>query len=458
VSPTAAIALSFSLELEPATVGAASILVVEGAADGALVRDLDAGAPEAAKRARLVPGGVAPDGEKGARFTPDRPLAPSALHTLVVTSAVRAGGIRMARPATRAFTTGPASSGAPVWRLVDPPAGASGVVRNLRAVEVAFSRPVDGVDAGALALFAEGEPAAASVEPCDENRLCFRILPDVPLAPERTYRVVAAPPIADDAGEPPFPIKAPPSFVTGPALRAAPPAIDGVVAIASSGCLVARFVTDAAAVGRACIDGDCAAEAARRTVHEIALPLAAGGSAAFTVSARDESTAPAAQAGPFDAPASSPRPLSVTEVLARPRGPWPAQQFVEILNRGAEPLALGGLVLRDEAGGDVLPAAALDPGRYALIVPADFAEDDLLDVAPAAGTLIVRIADGRLGGNGVREGGESVGLFEGDGRPISLFTTYGVTVAAGQSVRRAGACDVAGAFEATPGSATPGGP
>lgn len=460
ISPTEAITLAFSTALDAATVNATTILVVEGAADGALLRQLDGGTIGDAARARLAPGGVALDGPTSARFEPERPLAPSMLHTLVVTTAVSAGGARMARAATRPFTTGPVGSGAPTWQLDDPPAGAAGVVRNLRAVDVAFSRPVNGVGATSLTLASDGDPPiAAAVRPLADDRMRFRLTLAALLDAGRDYRVLASPAVTDDDGEPPFPSRAPPAFATGSTVRDAPPAIAGAATIASSGCLVARFTTDVAATGMLCVGGDCVEEVDRRTQHELSRPLAPGGAASFTLAARDESTAPAASQGPLPAPASSPRPIAVTEVLAHPRGAWPTQQFIEIENRGAAPVAVGGLVLRGENGADDLPDASLEPAHYAVIVPSDFLVDDGLDPPVARGAIVLRIDRKRFFGHGIRESGEAVGLYESDGRPVSLFATGGQKTTAGQSVRRVGSCDVAGAYEPTPGGgSTPGGP
>ena len=143
---------------------------------------------------------------------------------------------------------------------------------------------------------------------------------------------------------------------------------------------------------------------------------------------------------------------------SRPKGARLSQQFVEVENRGVEPVALGGLLIEDDAGADELPEATLMPGAFALIVPADFESDDGLDIPPVPGTLLVHIGDGTIGKNGIRETGEALALTEADGRPVSKFSTVGLKLAAGQSARRALFCDVTSAYEATPsGGATPGG-
>ena len=48
----------------------------------------------------------------------------------------------LGRPLVQAFTTGDLAEAAPVLSLVDPPDGAAGVIRNLRALTVAWSKPM----------------------------------------------------------------------------------------------------------------------------------------------------------------------------------------------------------------------------------------------------------------------------------------------------------------------------
>jgi hypothetical protein len=220
---------------------------------------------------------------------------------------------------------------------------------------------------------------------------------------------------------------------------------------------VARWTTDRPASGRLCA-GPCVETDDLTAPHELAVVTGGDAPAWFTVASRDDSTAPEAAAGPAEAPAQSARELSISEVLARPLGAWPAQQFVELHNRGASPVDLGGLELHDEQAFDLLPPATLAPGGYALVVPSGWTADDGLDPVPPDGTLIVRLGDGWIGGNGVRETGESLALTEPDGRVVSRFSTYGAAQARGQSVVRTGQCDVAGAFQPSAGGATPGGP
>lgn len=457
VSPSAPILLRFSSPPDPATVDQSAVCVVRGAADDALTADLANPPLDPAHQAQIAAGELTVDGAE-VWWRPLAPLAPDALHTLVVTPRLRARGAPLPSAATRAFLSGPASSGAPTWSIAEPVDGQLGVVRNLRQVELAFSRPVAGVDASDLLLIDQaGIAAPAAVAPggCPS---CFTLAIGAVLDAGVRYTVVARAPIADGDGEPPFSLLDPPGFTAGDAIASDPPAIEGLTSDAADGCLVARWTTDRAASGRLCAGAACVEAAALTAPHELALPLAGDPPAWFTVASRDDSTAPAAAAGPLESPAQSDRAVSITEVLARPLGSWPAHQFVELYNRGDAPVDLGGLELHDEQGFDVLPPATLAPGAYALVVPSEWTDDDGLDAAPPEGTLIVRLADDWIGGNGVRETGEALALVEPDGRLASRFSTYGASPLRGQSVVRALPCDVEGAFQESAGGATPGGP
>jgi hypothetical protein len=280
-----------------------------------------------------------------------------------------------------------------------------------------------------------------------------------PLAPATRYRLLALPPIRDEAGRAPFLPDDPPAFSTGTQLRDAPVAILDAQLDASSGCLVARFATSIPAATTLCIDDSCTTDERRRAGHELALPLRTVGPA--TIVARDESTAPDGRWGPADVPATSPRPIVITEVLAHPASGGLAQQWVEVHNTGAAPVALGGLELHDERGRNVLPDVTLAPDAWALLVPRGYVAPGPSgpDVAPVPGALIVVLDETHLGGNGVRQTGEALFLAEHDGRVASRASTEGLVLAPGQSASRVTACDVAGAFAPTGhGGATPGGP
>jgi len=271
----------------------------------------------------------------------------------------------------------------------------------------------------------------------------------------RRYVIRAAPGVVADDGSAPF--GDPPSFSTGPA-RATPLVIEGLDLSATDGCVVARFATAVAARAHLCVGADCVVGAVQRA-HELALPLSAVPGPMVQVSLRawDETTRPGADLH-LDLDAPSPLPLRISEVLSRPLAANLVRQFVEVVNLGAEPIELGGLLLSDERGALSLPAATLGAGQVAVLAPRGFSLAGGLDPAPAPSALVVEVAVGHLGANGLKVGGETVSLGEPGGRSISRFSRWPVTVA-GQSVARLlpAACDVSTNVLQTPGAtSTPG--
>ena len=170
-----------------------------------------------------------------------------------------------------------------------------------------------------------------------------------------------------------------------------------------------------------------------------------------------------AEGGPaeFRVPPPPAMPLVITEVLPNPAGSESTQEYVEILNRGAAAVALGGLFLEDDAGRDPLPAAELPPGARALLVPAGFDPAGGLDVAPRPDAVLLRLP-GRLGRDGLRQAGEVVRLVTAEGNLVSSYggwidSTRGAWQ--GKSVQRVpdeGACDHPRSWSMAPLAPTPG--
>lgn len=113
-------------------------------------------------------------------------------------------------------------------------------------------------------------------------------------------------------------------------------------------------------------------------------------------------------------------PLLITEVLANPAGSEYTQEFVELLNVGAEPLPLDGLAIEDAAGSDALPAVVLPAGARALLVAEAFDVAGATDPAPAPDVLLVRLS-GRIGRDGLANGGEAVTLRGPTGQVVSHY-------------------------------------
>lgn len=116
--------------------------------------------------------------------------------------------------------------------------------------------------------------------------------------------------------------------------------------------------------------------------------------------------------------AAGPR-LGIVEVCANPRGPEPAQEYVELLNASPFAISTGGLWLSDAAehSGDPLPHATIAPGARALVVPAAFDARDPF-VALSAGVPLLRV-DASLGRGGLSNSGEPLYLRDEAGNVLS---------------------------------------
>ena len=152
--------------------------------------------------------------------------------------------------------------------------------------------------------------------------------------------------------------------------------------------------------------------------------------------------------------------LVITEVLGNPAGSEYTQEFAELKNLEAEPVSLAGLSIADKTGSDVLPDVAVPAGGFALVVAANFVEDDGKDPVPRDGTALVRVS-GRIGADGLSNAGEPVRLVSGEGVVVSQYGGW-VDVSAtawnGMSVHRISvdACDQPSAWTNSPEMPTPG--
>jgi len=152
------------------------------------------------------------------------------------------------------------------------------------------------------------------------------------------------------------------------------------------------------------------------------IPLASLGAAlpaTVTVTARD-AAGNQGQGTPVAIVTPNRPPLVISEVLANPAGSEYTQEFVELVNVGAEPLSLAGLFIEDSSGSDPLGAAMLTPGQRALIVAAGYLPDEGSDPAPSPSALLVRV-EGRIGRDGLTNTGETVTLKTADGRIVDRF-------------------------------------
>jgi hypothetical protein len=372
------------------------------------------------------------------------------------------------------------AGGSAAGALVDPPAGAVGLPRNLAALTVRLPvaiqidtavfrlRPAERDAGAAVAL---GSPGAVTCAPGVTAAAdhCYRVPIAAVLEPARGYlfELVSATVPPDGIAAAVGVIGA---FDSGDASDAAPPRVIDFAVTLAGPCATVRFSTDE----------PVAAEVIVRAGTAEAVTPAGLGLAAFDLAAAFRGLEPEtpaeielhlvdragneaeSSAGTVEVPPATP-PLAITEVLANPAGTEPGQEFVELRNLGDADLSLAGLRLEDAKGADVLPESTLAPGGYALLVPSSFDPQSTRDVAPRPGTLMVPL-DARLGSDGLSNAGEVVRLRLPGTALEPIVSSYGGWVdvsaasAAGKSVHRLvdGACDHPTAWTRPPRAATPG--
>jgi hypothetical protein len=347
--------------------------------------------------------------------------------------------------------------------LVDPVAGASQVPVNLTGVTVRFSAAVT-LPAQALQVCGAAATGVSTPAACDDG-VCYTAALGAALPANTSCRVQLGPGALDGAGQP-LTTGLIGAFDTSAVPDTTPPVISGVTIATEGPCLAVTFATDEAATGTvilAAADVQSPSPAGTgQTSFDVAVPVAAlpPATAATVVVRAVDRAGNTAESAPlaWQTPAALPS-LAITEVLANPAGPEPQQEFVELRNLGAAPVPLDGLSLADSHGADLLPAAMLAPGEYALVVTSTYDPADGPDVPPRAGTQLLRV-DTRLGADGLSNSGEVTRLLHDD----AVISSYGgwvdVSAAAwsGRSVHRLveSACDRAAAWNHTPLPATPG--
>lgn len=134
------------------------------------------------------------------------------------------------------------------------------------------------------------------------------------------------------------------------------------------------------------------------------------------------SAAPPNQAQSPCSSSEAPARVWIYEVLYDPpqSGNDARHEWVELYNAGTAPIALSGWRLRDNHGEDVLPEIVLGPGQV-LVVVAD--QEAFLSDFPEVQAMTWPVADGTIG-NGLSNSGDSVALFDAEGRCVDAVS-YG---------------------------------
>jgi hypothetical protein len=127
--------------------------------------------------------------------------------------------------------------------------------------------------------------------------------------------------------------------------------------------------------------------------------------------------------------------LVLNEVLANPNGPDRSSEWIELVNDGTTMVDTSGFSLEDANGGSALPRGKISPGAYALVVPDGYDAASSADVAPVAGTLILRVHE--LGGGGLSNQGEVLRLRDATGAVVSRFPALAASKPGVSMARRA---------------------
>jgi hypothetical protein len=115
----------------------------------------------------------------------------------------------------------------------------------------------------------------------------------------------------------------------------------------------------------------------------------------------------------------------INEVLSNPAGAEPAQEWVELYNDGQMAVELAGATIEDAGGVTALGPHVLEAGAFVLVVGQDYDPASDLDVAPAPGTPLLRVA--RVGQNGLSNSGERLVLRDAASTELSRFPALATT-------------------------------
>jgi len=317
--------------------------------------------------------------------------------------------------------------------LVVPGAGARDVPTNLERVVMAAAEDpgpvvVRGGDGRVVASHVMDAPLSCEAPHCSGVAL------DAPLAPTSIYWV--------EAGGLRF------SFMTAAGADTSAPVVATPTLDYDGRCVLVRVASDepvtielADAGGSTLGRRDIAA-----LIEEVAVP--APGGPFVTARLTDLAGNVASEEILWQPPPPGAPALTLTEVMAHPRGAQPAQEWVELKNLGTEAVSTAGLVISAGGSRDSLPDALVPAGGYAVVVGAGFALDDGgLDVPPAPGAALLRLASAAIGGGLGNAAGSVIELDDASGRVVSRyggFIDVSARGAAGQSAIRIDetGCDV----------------
>lgn len=449
----------------------AALLAVEPS--GEVAADLARPPLRAALEARRVPCEVTRAGAV-VSLSPHAPLTPGGVYTVAVGGwAADEAGVALEQPFVAELVV--ADPAGAVLTDTWPADGTAGVPATLPVLGARFDDVVTGAEGGVSLDEVGGDavPCLVRQVPCPTlgwpDGACVSLTPERELSPARAHRVSVSNAVLDRHGAAVGPVHA--EFTTGegnagaPAFAPRPCALDESVVVAGCALATDEVVELAVATsgparlwleGAERVDSAVAPRGTAR-LRLAGLPSDRALAATLRVVGLDGST----RTEELSLATTPPLPrVSIVEVRPDPRGPEPAQEYVEILNLGEAPVPLEGFRLTDraDAEGDALPAHTLAPGARALVVPDRFDARHPDDAPVPPGTPLLRIGTS-LGSGGVANAGEALFLRDAAGRrlsatPASPRAAPGVCVVRVSADPRSGA---RGSFARDPdGTCTPG--
>jgi hypothetical protein len=458
-------------------------LCVEGGCFGAPVDEAfrkDANRPPltASRSKQVIPAHVwlTADGRE-LRLKPWEALAPRSRYALLLSAAItdRSGNPLVSKDGQTQgllyeFVTGVLGGPRPSIRMLSPQGGAEGVPSNIAEALVSVTGAVEGVGEDGLWLvgprgrvpgrvvqFSAGCPA--------QYASCHQIVLGGALEPLTAYRIGLHERLRDAEGRP-LPSESEELFTTGIAPDLEPPEVTDLSVEADGGCLEVRLVADEPAKARlrwwSGLGPGELTLVGLQTEHRGAIPLFPLPET-LSVDLWD-AVGNLGGRGSEELVIEPLPPVAISEVLANPAGPEPAQEFVELVNLGSVPVSLEGWWITDSLAkeGDALPAEELPRGAVGLVVPSTYQPDGVKDPLPAPGSILLRLSGSTIGSSGLANAGEPVFLKDSEGRVVSRYPgapSDGSLPSNGQSVgRELGAwCSERGPWRLNPaGSSTPG--
>lgn len=408
------------------------VYLIEGALDEDLTEDLTGSPLRAATLERVVAVEVT---ERAAvvELTPREPLRAGSTVVVAVGAWARSGTARLGTPYSLAVTV--SDEPALGARATDtwPPDGISGLAPTAPLFAMRFDGEV-AIDPGTLVLVDASDVAVDAVvrsAPCSEigwgGPSCVVLEPTEALRAWERHELRLGH-VLDATGAPLPPCTS--VLTTGetadpPALADLECAVDEISF--EGGCLL---VDDHSATAR--LRGAEPLRAALDTPDgRVRAVLSRGEGAIGAVGLAPETsyamslqlTNASGMVAVLDVPFETTEPLAalaIVEVRSDPLGREPAQEYVELENRGTVRVDLGGMHLADalEAEGDALPSVSIAPGARVLVVAEGFDPDDTADARVPPGIALVRV-DASIGSGGLASYGEPLFLRDAMDRRLS---------------------------------------